>query len=227
MILHNPPTIQIIFQAPEENNSSKVLRYRVYQSNSPDFSDQYLAMDLPIEVLDDFQENITISMSDSHTAVPYYFKLTAVNIKGESELSDISNETIIDFPPEKPTKPLIKRKSARSIHIFSTCPPGAGTFSSRFKVTTITVPKTTNATSISRDDSRQENSIIVPATIFTNGKRELHYTVPEVDTTLSYSFSVVAINSIGFSESSEWSDDIEIGNFELLLMVRLSCSWVW
>ena len=212
MVLHNPPAIQIIFQSPEHNKSSKVLRYKVYQSNTPDFADQYLAMDLPAEIFEfSQQDNMTITISDAHTAVPYYFKLSASNAKGESVLSSSSTETIIDFPPEKPGKPLVKRLSMRSFHVSSICPPGAGTFPSKFKVTMVTSPKITNAHPVVLAESKVESSVMIPATIHISGKREVHYTVNDVDPLLSYTFSVVAVNSTGFSESSEWSDDVDIG----------------
>jgi hypothetical protein len=169
-------------------------------------------MDLPADIFEySHQDNMTITISDAHTAVPYYFKLSACNFKGESQLSPSSAETVIDFPPEKPGKPVVKRLSMRSLHVSSVCPPGAGTFPSKFKVTMVTSPKITNANPVVLAESKVESTDIVPATIHISGKREVHYTVNDVDPLLSYTFSVVAINSTGFSESSDWSDDVDIG----------------
>lgn len=126
-------------------------------------------------------------------------------------MSPSSAETVIDFPPEKPGKPVVKRLSMRSLHVSSVCPPGAGTFPSKFKVTMVTSPKITNANPVVLAESKVESTDIVPATIHISGKREVHYTVNDVDPLLSYTFSVVAINSTGFSESSDWSDDVDIG----------------
>ena len=204
-ILHDPPSIQVRFKPSKEVRGSPISRFRVYQSNSVGFEETYLAIDSPAEEVDHLYDSIFLTLRNAHTAVPYYFKVVSVNGKGESGFSECSGEVIIDYVPEQPTKPVIKRVGLKSIHMTSTAVNGLGVFPSKFKVTMKTAKEGGPTT------TTNETTFTVPVKLTANGKREAHYTANDVDAGVLYSFSVVAINSTGESVPSEWSEDTDIG----------------
>ncbi|KAJ3305664.1 hypothetical protein HDV03_001309 [Kappamyces sp. JEL0829] len=204
LVLHNPPTIKVVFQAPPTGQGSQLNRFRVYQSQMPDFSEKFLAIDAPSDLVDMESDNYTLHITNPQTAVPYYFKVAACNAKGEGALSEISSETVIDYVPEKPLKPVVKKVSATGIHVSTSDVPGLGSPPSRFKITMVKIVKRPE------EDVRTETSFTVPAAVNLQGKKEMHYNIIDVERGATYKFSASASNSTGESEESEWSDEIDI-----------------
>ena len=205
MIVLDPPSMQIVFQAGLINAGSPVTRYRVYQSQTLKFTEKYLAIDAATADIECNNGNMTLTVLNPTTALSYYFKVAACNLKGESKYSEASSETIIDYPPEKPTKPVVKKLSATSIHISTADVPDLGSSPSRFKVTMVRIIKGGNG------ETRTESYFTVPAVVNLHGRKEMHYNVEDVERGSTYKFSVSSFNSTGQSEESDWSDEIDIG----------------
>lgn len=95
-IVDNPTAFKIHFEEPQSNKGSEILRYKVYHSSTSDFKEKFLALDVPKEQVDfENDHRLSLILQDPHYTVPYYFKISSVNIMGESTLSESSPMLII------------------------------------------------------------------------------------------------------------------------------------
>jgi hypothetical protein len=87
----------VLFKQPETNSGSAILKYRLYQSSEKAFTKKFLLAEVSPDEAFDLLEDGYLSMSFAHPqlAVPYYFKVAAVNGAGEGILSETTQETMI------------------------------------------------------------------------------------------------------------------------------------
>lgn len=198
-------SVEISFKAPSSTGQSTITRYKLYYSELPNFKDPFLGIDEPVENLKSSDGCLIMTLKDAQMTVPYYFKISAMNMMGEGPLSERSDLNYIDVPPPKPLKPVVKKISATSIQLVSSNVPCRGSPPSQFKITMIQGH---------RDEKDQENmhkEFLAMPTISANHKKELKFTIDSVEPGKTYKFSVVASNSSGNSPPSDWSDSIDTG----------------
>jgi hypothetical protein len=203
----DPAEIRISFN-PSEIKGSAVLRYRLYHSAIESFEEHYLTCDESVEQLREEKGNFILNVSKPRWATPYYFRLTAINLMGESILSNISKETRVDVPPNTPLKPTAKKISKNSIQISTTTPESKGSPIVKYRIISQKVTVQNDNLEIVPDSDQEYFIKIKPG-------KALEYKI-EVEHDTSYRFYVSAGNHVGFSEYSPWSDTFNIGIMELI-----------
>eukprot|EP00842_Homolaphlyctis_polyrhiza_P006747 jgi/Hompol1/7073/HPOL_005179-RA len=127
VILTPATAVRIVFNQPASNGGSQIKCYRVYTSTSPSFVEKFLAAEMSTDdLIHDKEDFVAIMYYDPQIAVPLFFKVAAVNVMGEGAASETSAETIVDFPPSKPSKPAIKRISSSAVQVVSHVEPNRG-----------------------------------------------------------------------------------------------------
>jgi hypothetical protein len=94
--MHDPPKIDILLKVTD-TRGSPVQRLKLYQSETVDFVESYLAQDVAINEAQKIADCFLLTINDPHLAVPYFFKVSCVNAMGESELSECSQEIMLGF----------------------------------------------------------------------------------------------------------------------------------
>jgi hypothetical protein len=204
----SPPAIQILF-SPSTNSGSPVTSYRLYHSQTMDFKESFLTIDEKVENIPQRGDFLVFIINEPQLAVPYYFKVSAVNLMGESVLSDISSETIVDMVPPRPEKPVVKKISSSSLKISCNNPVPLGSSPTKFKI---------KMCKIIDEDGQNEELLqeIVVEQIISVRNHEFQHTIDAVERGTTYKFAVRACNSQGDSEQSEWSDEVDIGNLNVM-----------
>ncbi|KAJ3325846.1 hypothetical protein HDV06_002231 [Boothiomyces sp. JEL0866] len=215
-IMENPVAFKISFEEPALNKGSEILRYKVYHSSTPDFRERFLALDVAKDQVDQEKDHrSSVILQDPHYTVPYYFKVSSVNTMGESPLSEASSKLIIDFPPNQPLKPKVKRASSSTIQIATSCGIGQYSPPTCFKVSMYKVNK-----DVEPNELFDVQEFTVSAVTSFADHKEMHLTIDMLSPGTTYKFQVVAINAVGSSTPSEWSDEVDIGK-QLFILEHL------
>jgi hypothetical protein len=202
----SPPSIQLLF-SPANTSGSEIESYRLYHSQSADFSEYYLALTESVEKIPIFDGNYLFSLNEPQMAVSYYFKIAAVNRMGEGKLSTMSSEIIVDIPPGSPEKPIVKKLTANSLKITAINPKTIGSLPSRFKLTMCR---------INEDGTNTLEDILIYQVVSMHKNYEFHHTINNVGRGISYKFQLIACNAHGDSDASEWSDIVNSGKLNLI-----------
>jgi hypothetical protein len=105
----------------------------------------------------------------------------------------------LDYVPEKPSKPNVRKLSSYAVKISCACTPNGGSDIDKFK---IVVLKTVNATGETSSSEIVVNDI---------GGHQLEYTLDGLELETKYQFQINACNAVGSSPLSELSDVISLG----------------
>ncbi|KAH9272283.1 hypothetical protein BASA83_005375 [Batrachochytrium salamandrivorans] len=212
-VILSPPAIRVMFKPNPESVGSPVLRYRLFTSTTPEFLQQFLVVETETaDLIKDHGDWDAVTYYDPQISVPLYFKIAAVNIMGEGQLSESSTEIILDFPPNKPLNPVIKRITSSSVQIESYVQPNKGTPVQSFLVVIVKVkPQDAIATTVGNveaDSYYDRKEVIVPATH--THPYDLVHTIEGLERDTIYKFSVQANNQGGDSPFSDFSENVDI-----------------
>ncbi|KAJ3310702.1 Myomesin-2 [Blyttiomyces sp. JEL0837] len=157
---------------------------------------------------ENFGKAQSFTYSNPQVGEPHYFKVAAVNAMGVSEFSDVSDQVLIDFPPKKPSKPVIKKLTSSTIHLQSISEPSGG---SEIECWKIRYEREENSHQIG--DPAVANPLAT-TTIFTesstNHPNVLDFVVDNLEPGSTYRFWLIAINACGESEESDRSDEVNL-----------------
>lgn len=207
----SPPTIMVHFKAPESNSGSLPYCYKILYSNQDQFSEEFLAGEYSPDNLK--ETSFTFSFAQPFINIPYYFKIAAVNHGGVGAFSNISEMVKLDLPPNKPSKPIIKKRPDSSVQIKTNSEPHNGSAVKAYRILGYKIDFTSlmNTNNESQANNNQDSvtteiDIIVPV----DWKRnyELFYTLGNLIAHQTYRFQVQAINDCGTSIESEPSDEV-------------------
>ncbi|KAJ1501494.1 hypothetical protein HMI55_002231 [Coelomomyces lativittatus] len=134
-------------------------------------------------------ENMEYVMHHPELAVLHYFRVTSVNQLGESDPSEIAGPCIIDFPPSRPSPPIVKRDSIQSVLLKINPPASIG----ESPVTKYLIVGHLN------------NS---PDPLFSLEVSKLSIILEDLSLGTEYVFAVSAMNSAGWSPQSRFSEVI-------------------
>lgn len=202
-----PMGIQIIFKTAEPNTTSSIVSYRLYHSNTPKFESQTFEREITMASLNSNSSSFPIDsfslfFENPEIVIPHYFKMTALNQTGESVFSETSLKTTIDFEPDTPTAPIVKKLSDNSLSVYTYVNDGPGSSTSRFIL---------KYSVINEAEEETMNTCMVPAVQTIPGRCELMYNFKNVTSDDTYSFAAIACNSAGESNLSEWAESLNIG----------------
>ncbi|KAJ1341951.1 hypothetical protein BSLG_003451 [Batrachochytrium salamandrivorans] len=198
-VILSPPAIRVMFKPNPESVGSPVLRYRLFTSTTPEFLQQFLVVETETaDLIKDHGDWDAVTYYDPQISVPLYFKIAAVNI--------------MDFPPNKPLNPVIKRITSSSVQIESYVQPNKGTPVQSFLVVIVKVkPQDAIATTVGNveaDSYYDRKEVIVPATH--THPYDLVHTIEGLERDTIYKFSVQANNQGGDSPFSDFSENVDI-----------------
>ncbi|KAJ3103421.1 hypothetical protein HDU97_010167 [Phlyctochytrium planicorne] len=226
----NPPLITLTIRASKETDGSDPIRFIVYHGNDPEMKESFLVGEVdatippqpaPVEVepteetdenADEEKEgNVEVEhepgtfffhYKNPQTAIPHYFKVAAINAMGQGKFSEISSVAVIDVPPPRPSPPQLKKISSSSVMIVSTCVGNQGSDIECWRIL------------YSKEEKKvdPEHKPTATTTIFTAppalDKGSLEFLIENLEPGTAYTFAVAAINGIGESEHSEFSEEI-------------------
>ncbi|KAL5038487.1 hypothetical protein BDV3_006364 [Batrachochytrium dendrobatidis] len=211
-IILSPPSIRIAFKPPMDTTGTAVTKYRVYSSSSSAFHDRFLVLETDAaDAVEEHDGTKAVTYYDPQVSVPLYFKIAAVNTMGEGPLSDTSSETILDFPPNQPSKPTVKKISLSSVQISANVKPNKGTPVQSFVVVISKVQSQISGQATGNSTEQIQNinkEIVVPTTH--GHPNDLLYIIDNLERGTIYRFSVQASSFGGDSPMSELSDNVDI-----------------
>jgi hypothetical protein len=103
--------------------------------------------------------------------------------------------------PSKPGKPAVKKLSTTSIQLCTTTPSGPGSNPTHY----IILMKELKDKNLPDTENKQTEITVQKKS------RDFIHVIQDLQPGIDYQFSVLACNTVGFSEQSEWSDLIKIG----------------
>jgi len=200
----------IILCEPGSTTGSAIESYRLYHSVDSSMSLKFLIDEISASNLELEGGKIKFVLSNPELRIPHYFNVTAVNKMGESICSDISEKCVIDFAPNQPSKPIIKKLSATSLKISSHVIPNGGSDVELF-IISMFKPGEDRVTHF------KTNCEIIHGT-------HLEHVIDGLEPEIDYEFQVVAKNEAGSSIPSEKSDVINLGK-NILIIIRCTCAY--
>ncbi|KAI8929388.1 hypothetical protein BC831DRAFT_444240 [Entophlyctis helioformis] len=222
-VMFSPVAIRLIFKQPLPNGGSAITRYRVYTSPTPSFAERFFVAEMGTdELIQESDDTVALTYYDPQIAAPLYFKMAAVNTLGEGTASDASPETIVDFPPNKPSKPVVKRISSSSVQVVSHVEPNRGSAVQSFLVIlskirsvdgTVEAPLAMSGSSamlssVSEANLTDRKEMVVPT--MHGHPNDLVYVIDGLERGTTYKVRVQASNGGGDSALSDLSDEIDI-----------------
>nr|KAJ3422380.1 Lebercilin [Polyrhizophydium stewartii] len=214
----SPTAVRLVFKPPASNGGSPIARYRVYTSPTASFAEKFLVAEIGVdELIQEQGDAVAVSYYDPQIAVPMFFKIAAVNVLGEGALSETSPETIVDFAPNQPSKPVVKRISSSSVQVLSRVEPNRGSPVQSFLVLMFKSgdvgPEQQQAGGSAHGSTQMlglmdRKEIVVPT--LHGHPYDLTYTVEGLDRGTTYRFQVQASNAGGDSTFSDLSEEANI-----------------
>jgi hypothetical protein len=200
----------IILCEPGSTTGSAIESYRLYHSVDSSMNLKFLIDEISASNLELEGGKIKFVLSHPELRIPHYFNVTAVNKMGEGMASDISDKCVIDYAPNQPSKPIIKKLSANSLKISSHVTPNGGSDVDLFIISMFKPGE-------DRVIQFKTNSEIHYGT-------HLEYVIGDLESEIDYEFQVVAKNEAGSSIPSEKSDVINLGK-NILIITRCTCTY--
>ncbi|KAI8618713.1 ciliary protein causing Leber congenital amaurosis disease-domain-containing protein [Chytriomyces sp. MP71] len=189
-----PPVIQVFVEPSHlSDRSSPPTAYQIYHSNDAQMTESFLIGELTVQP----GKQLSFAYNNPRIGAAHYFKIAAINSKGVSQFSEISDAVVMDCPPNRPYKPHITKLDSRSIHILTTCESNGGTDTESWKIRYSRVAEPEASTTLS---------------IKANGLAHNHldHVIEGLEPGENYVFAVVAVSPGGDSESSENSDEVNL-----------------
>jgi len=198
----------VILSELGSTTGSPIESYRLYHSVDSSMEPKFLIDEISANNLELQGEKIKFVFSNAELRLSHYFNLTAVNKMGESISSDISDKCVIDYVPNQPSKPIIKKLSATSLQISSTVTSNGGSDVDEF--------------TISMFKLGEDGEILIKTNIENHHGSYLEHVIDGLEPETAYEFQVVAKNVVGSSIPSEKSDSINLGkNFAIIILDAL------
>ena len=197
----SPPQIRFIFNPPKPNGESTISKYRLYSSTSADFSEKFFVAEFSTrDLMQDSDDSVACMYYEPPIAIAMFYKFSAVNTMGEGPLSEASPETLIDFAPNRPLKPVVKRISSSAIQITSSVEPNQGSAPQSYLITMYRVNH-------KKDLVDRKDTLVVAQFAHPN---EVTHVLDGLLPEKTYKFYIHATNPGGDSDISDGSDNVEI-----------------
>ncbi|ORZ38128.1 ciliary protein causing Leber congenital amaurosis disease-domain-containing protein [Catenaria anguillulae PL171] len=185
-MLPSPPTAPTLYPARA---------VRIYQSNNG--SKFYLAAEVQPAANQIPPAQVSWDIVNPDLAVPYWFCASVINELGESAKSEVAGPITLDFPPDRPGPPNVKRHGVDSVQV-SIIPP-----KSRGESDVVMYRVSCHTVSASDD----EKEVDVPSGEFNSHG---YVVIDGLDVGEHYVFAVTAKNAAGWGEKSAFSEQVHL-----------------